>query len=429
MSGPAPDSGAAWRAGAAILPFPVMVGTPLAGYAGREGPATGTLDELTIGALVLGHGVEQLAIVAADVAAVDAALVAEVGEAAGLGPGEVVLAASHTHSGPAGVVDRLHPADPGQLDPALRARFVATAAKVVRSAFAAAEPVGLTFGQAAVAGVAANRIDPDWPFDDRVSVLAAWREDGSPVAALVHFACHPTILPVASRVVSADFPGAMRAHLASSMAIGGDAPVVLFANGAAGDVSTRHTRRGQDAAEVERVGMEVALAAGEALRASRPVDGDLTHAQVGVRLTPRTVGGNPSDAAQAVADHADRAAVTRAQGAAMLAALGGPGVVVPATVTVAGWRLGELVLVAVPGELSSSLGQEIAAARGGPTLVVGYANGYVGYLPDLAAHRVGSYEALASPYEAGAGEMVAGAASALVALLGEEAGTVREELG
>ena len=421
MSEPTVAPGKGWRVGARMLPFPVPPGTPLGGYAAREGPATGTRDELTVGALFLEQGGWRLAVVAADVVAVDVALAGEVAAIAGLAPGEVLIAASHTHSGPAGVIDRLHPADPGRLDPPLRARLAATAAAAIRDARASAEPATLAFGQATVAGIAANRIDPGWSRDDRVSVLSAWRGDGSPLAALVHFACHPTILPATSRVVSADYPGAMRAHLAASLATGGAAPLVFFANGSAGDVSTRYTRRGQDAAEVERVGMEVAMAAGDAIRASHSLGSGVGRAEERVRLARRTLSSpnqpEPPDPAESAAA-SDRGAATRAQGAAMLAALAAaPAEAVPEAVVVGGWRLGELVLVAVPGELSASLGQAIVAARPGPTLVVGYANGYVGYLPDRAAHAAGSYEALASPYEDGAGEAVAEAAAELAAQL------------
>ena len=50
------------------------------------------------------------------------------------------------------------------------------------------------------------------------------------------------------------FPGILRRELTAALSVHGEAPVVLFVNGAAGDVSTRPTRRGQDVVEVERIG-------------------------------------------------------------------------------------------------------------------------------------------------------------------------------
>ena len=99
----------------------------------------------------------------------------------------------------------------------------------------------------------------------------------------------------------------------------------------------------------------------------------------------------------------------------MLAALGAlPAGAIPTTLDLDAWTLDDLALVMIPGELFASLGRRITAATRGQTLVLGYGNGYVGYLADRAAHEVGTYEARASPYSPEAGEGVATAASALV---------------
>ncbi|MEA2529207.1 MAG: hypothetical protein QOG89_851 [Thermomicrobiales bacterium] len=404
-----------WLAGAAVRPFPVAVGTPMAGYMARTGPANGVHDELTVGALALRFGDERLAIVAADVAAVDCALVDEVAEAAGLDRTELVLCASHTHSGPAGVVPRLHPADEDRSTPELRAAFVATCAAAIEEARGRMEPVALLIGARETSGLAANRNDPDGPFDPRVLVLATRRPDGELGAVLVHFACHPTILGADSRLVSAEFPGALRRSLRALVDGDGQAPVVLFANGAAGDVSTRFTRHGQDVAEVERVGAGLAAAAVAALAGARPVDGPIRYGRQRVPLPPRSLDDPAAERAEIegvggelVSAAERRKAETRAQGAALLARLveAGPEAI-RAALDVEAWALGDVVLVAVPGELFASLGARIAAASPSPTLVLGYANGYVGYLADEAAYAAGTYEALASPFAPGAGERVA----------------------
>ena len=260
---------------------------PLAGYAARTGPAVGVLDELAIATLLLTRGADRLAIVTADVVGADADLADEVAQAAGLAQSELALCATHTHSGPAGITARLHPADPDRLDRRLRARFVATAAATLARARERLEPVELILGSATAGDVAANRNDPTGPYDDRVTVLATRRPDGSFQAVLVHFACHPTILGADNRLVSADFPGVLRRELAAALAGHGEAPVVLFVNGAAGDVSTRFTRRGQDVAEVERIGKRLTTAAGNALAAANPLRGPLRHGSATVRLSLR----------------------------------------------------------------------------------------------------------------------------------------------
>jgi len=90
---------------------------------------------------------------------------------------------------------------------------------------------------------------------------------------------------------------------------------------------------------------------------------------------------------------------------------------IPTSLRIDAWTLGDLVLVAVPAELFVSLGREIEEASPGKTLILGYANGYSGYLADRAAYRAGTYEALASPYGPEAGERVAATAARLIARL------------
>lgn len=403
-----------WSAGAAQAPFAVPPGTPMAGYAARVGGVTGELDPLTVGALVLTVGHASFVLIAADLAAVDASLVDEVAAAAGLDRDALAMCASHTHAGPAGVIARMHPSDGDGLIPALRAAFVAACVSVIDAARASSEPVELLFGQAESEGLAANRNALEGPFDPRVSVLATRNRAGRLTSMVTQFACHPTILSAENRLVSADFPGAYRRAIEAQAWAGGESPVALFVNGAAGDVSTRFTRQSQDMSEVERVGRGVALAAIRALDDARPLAPEIELARVSVTLTPRSlddlsvVGSGPSSG-DSVAER--RKAETRAQGAMLLERLAqaGPDAIRHAF-DVPVWRLGELRLVGIPGELFASLGARIGASASEPVLVLGYANGYVGYLVDSAAEEAGTYEALASPFARGSGDLVVGGA-------------------
>ena len=72
---------------------------------------------------------------------------------------------------------------------------------------------------------------------------------------LFNFACHPTVLGHGNRLISADLFGA--AQKSAESATG--APCA-FVQGAAGDLSTRFTRRKQSFAEVDRLGTLLAEA-------------------------------------------------------------------------------------------------------------------------------------------------------------------------
>lgn len=409
-----------WRAGAATLPLTVQRGTPLAGYAARTGHATQTQLPLTITALILSAGDEDLVIVAADLIGVDEELVELIADHAGISRRNLLVAASHTHSGPAGILSRLHPAEPDASDPTARGRCVAICQMAIARARERLQPATVDIGRAPATGLAANRNDPDGPFDPTVTVVAARALDGIPIGVIVHWACHPTILGAESRLVSAEFPGAMRRALAQELGTP-DLPV-LYLNGAAGDVSTRFTRQSQTVDEVERVGQGVATAAVEALATAEPLRPSISHDSITVELASRSrdeieavlrraaeIESNGSEAANS------RIAETRAQGAGLLEKLAVAGLSEREwRIRLDGWRLGDQPVVVVPGELFASLGQRIAASTDPPALVTGYANGYVGYLADRAAYETGTYEALASPFAAGAAETVAEAAAALV---------------
>jgi hypothetical protein len=238
------------------------------GYGARDGVATATRDELTVTALILETDRHAVAILAADIIAVDDELVLEVAQAAGLDAGQLLICASHTHSGPAGIIRRLHPAESDRLDPNVRGAFVHCGVEVLAQARARLAPCSVWLGQVEAPGVAGNRNERDGPVDRRLSVLAVRRGEKI-VAVAIHFSCHPTVLGAANLEYSADYPGALRRALREDPALR-DAPL-LFLNGAAGDISTRFTRRSQDASEVERLGGTLARAARAALVEARPL--------------------------------------------------------------------------------------------------------------------------------------------------------------
>jgi hypothetical protein len=407
-----------WLAGGSSMTFGVPRSTPMGGYADRKGPSTGTLDPLTISVLALSAGDAELCIVSVDLVAVDEALSQRVADAAGIGPGSLLLAASHTHSGPAGISTPLHPAIPDEIDHLRRGSMVLLSKLRIDEARALQAPATVSLGRSALSGFAANRNDRDGSYDPTVSALVVRDETGSLVAIVVHWACHPTILSAKNRRISADFPGVMRRHLRAKL----DAPdlPVLYLNGAAGDVSTRFTRNDQTPEEVERVGSALAGATLEAMEHAEPLPAQLAHATTSVRLTgwsPQQISAALSQIDEPAKD-ASRLSTTRAQGHSMLRSLAdSPCRPRRKSVRVDAWNVGGLALLAVPGELVSGLGQQIVAASPLQTLVVGYAGGYAGYLAERDSYEAGTYEALASQFGPGSGEAVADAASDLLKTL------------
>ncbi len=83
------------------------------------------------------------------------------------------------------------------------------------------------------------------------------------------------------------------------------------------------------------------------------------------------------------------------------------------TVSVA--LLGELALAAVPGELYNRLGAAIKRASRRFVVLLGYTNGYAGYLPSREAYEELDYEVLMSPFAPGSGERLVEAIEKMLA--------------
>jgi len=93
------------KAGVAKVDITPSVGVRMAGFAGRVFPSLAVHDPLWARALVLDDGERRVGIVALDTVGISAEAVGEVREAAassaGIQPEGLLLAGTHTHSGPA----------------------------------------------------------------------------------------------------------------------------------------------------------------------------------------------------------------------------------------------------------------------------------------------------------------------------------------
>ena len=250
-------------AGAAEVVITPPVGTLLDGYGGREGGAVGVHDDLHARAVVIDDGDTRAAIVGCDLIGVDRRLVAAARErasaATGIPPANIMIAATHTHAGPAGLRR--------EMDEALTDVMARTIAGAIIEADGRRRPAVLKVGRGSVDSVSQNRRDPAGPFDDALRVLLFDAPDPreGPIASIVNFACHATVLYSTNMHVSADYPGYAVATVKKVL---GDAPVV-FLNGACGDVNPSWIEQRYD--EAERVGSIVGAEAARRLQEMRPL--------------------------------------------------------------------------------------------------------------------------------------------------------------
>lgn len=426
------------RAGRAVITPSTPGG--LAGYAARHGESEGTHDELEANLVVLGEGATATAWLALDAVAVTAELSRALADIVRIELRMPALAvqvcASHTHSAPIGWTGPFYPGHTGSADERLRAELFDAVRSLARHAHES-PPVSVyaEWSSSALAGVAAGRLVADHPVEPSLGVLAVRaQDDGSLRAVVFDFANHPTVLDATNRQWSGDWPSAARSVISAAhgaaRAFGEgrvDAPVLVFLQGAAGDLSTRFVRRGSGFAEAARIGALVGLRVLELLeQGGRRLSGALALAGGELELPTRalpTVEESAESlrrareiAAESAADPGRaRLALARVQGAEIQHALAvaAPGSSASVSLTVV--TLGELSWAHAPLELFSSLAVDLST-RVDPAEVrfVGYCNGYAGYLPDAAAYDSGSYEALTSMLDPSAVALVLDTFSQLI---------------
>ena len=419
---------------AEITPDP---GIPMAGYRARVGAAEGVHDPLFARALALHDGERALVLVALDVLAVDEELVGAVrregvSHLPGLSDGDVdvIVCATHTHAGPARTFS-----GQGDYDRELAGRIVREAAKAAAAAWESRRPGRLGLGACEVKGVARMRAELSRAFDPLLRVMKFEDLRGDPIACVINYACHPTVLGPENLLFSRDWPGYTEDIMEAS---GRSVGMVMFLNGAAADVSTRYTRRDSTFDEAERLGRIVAESALHAV--DRVEYASTPRISVSCRrlALPRKPPVSPESAREALEKVEQELANLRARADAS------PGETKRAESTVLAWQivlersrtkgeglrtttaangagLGDVggylaaqvcvvdvqdaIMIFVPGEATARIGEritrrvsEIKGFSVDRVWFVGYANGHVGYIVDAEAwgNASFSYETLMS---------------------------------
>jgi hypothetical protein len=267
------------------------------------------------------------------------------------------------------------------------------------------QPAAVGAGAGRAAGISVNRVDPRRPVDDTVTVLRV-DGDGGPIAIVVGFACHGTCVGGQTLEWNADFPHALRTAVERAH----PGAECLFFQACAGDLAPLDYWFGNEqpvphgfparervgwalAAEVRRL-LPTILTAGElSLGAdSRTVelrrrqlpwsDADLADAErrIATQAEPAYPhawpdGVHTATSAQRFPQHYQRGALNMYRD--MQKRRG-----VPIHAEVQALTMGDTAILGIPFELFSKPGRAIRdRSPFRTTLVLGYSNGYLGYLP------------------------------------------------
>jgi neutral ceramidase len=374
---------------------------PMWGYGDRhDALSVGVLDPLYADALVIQAGGKKIAIVGLDLgrAPAEASLQRirqRIKDQAGIE--NSIIAGSHTHHGPVLELTDQDGKGKGRFDAALR--YYGQLEDGIIGAIAEANsrlaPARMAVGSTQLEGFNRNRhtkIEPK-PSDRELAVMRFDDAAGKPIAILVNFAAHPTMLPASMLKFSADYVGALKAEVTKETGA-----AAIFMEGAAGDQSANEgSNKGYLA-----FGQALAREAVKLAQSLTPEDvarPSLECREERLRFTARTDFSNPMVKAayqkaffpELVPNYIDEYA---------------DGIRPRLTVALLN---GDIALVGVSGEFFSNHAIRLKQrARVKQLFFFGYANGYHQYFPTIEAVAEGGYGAdpAVSPVAVGAGEQI-----------------------
>jgi neutral ceramidase len=427
---PAEEPEAVFRAGAFaqdVTPqkFPISVN---GGMADRQ--ATLANDPLHARCLVLDDGRTRLAIVVVDSCMVPRELIEAAKTLAekktGIPKSNMLVSATHTHSAP--TLGGVFQSDPDQ---AYVKFLTLKIADGIEKAHKNLAPAQVGWASAKEPGQVFNRrwkrehalipadpfgrntdqvqmnpgyqakglVEPAGPVDPEVSVLAVRSKDGKPVALLANYSLHYV---GGNPQISADYFGAFADRVGQLLGQeGGSGPFVgIMSNGTSGDVNNINfagaAPKGQKPGEqIKLVADAVAKAAVAAYKGIEFRDRvTLAAAEKDIELGVR----------QPNADELKRARAILEENKDKKVLVGLPAVYAretvlltdffkTATVKIQALRVGDLGIAAIPCEVFTEIGLDIKKRSPlKPTFTIELANGYNGYLPTPAQHKLGGYE-------------------------------------
>lgn len=379
---------------------PAEMHATLGGYGERMSrPAEGVHDPIFAKAIVLSEGLEKKCVIlTADVLAFPPAFKPKLMERLG-GMGwhddQVLLLPSHTHTSiDMSAINPAHVLQIKQIGLFHPEVFAWTLDRMESVIQAASKP-----GVAACAGTASrplsgwnrNRRRENATTDDLLTVTRIDSLDGKPLAVLVNFTAHPTFLGPEHMLFSGDWPGHLQRQL--ERMIGKDV-IVLFYNGAEGDQApvARPQAPADRWAASEQFGTELAGEAYALWKSIVPQESArLEYGSVSFQLPERQwhpdfmkTGGSEYGLSEELLKKALP-------------------LLVPSKSHSLRVRLGDLLIVGVPGEMAADLGLEIkrkaSELSGVPHVTIGgLADEWVSYILPADEYHRGGYEASVSFY-------------------------------
>ncbi len=233
------------------------IGTPLGGYGARKGaPSTGVHDDLYVKALVLSDGKDMVAITGSDLLLVPpnvAAICRErVAKETPLTEKNILFTASHTHCGPGGWAPGIAGyVTGGKYDPKIPELLGNAFATAIIDAYHKMKPAQIAHGVVDATQYIRNRardaaVDPELNF-------AVVKQDEKNVCYAVRFSAHPTNYDDDMMQFSAEYPGVIQRTI--EQATGGFS---MYLGGSLGSSSPRAPEGPNADARIDALGKALA---------------------------------------------------------------------------------------------------------------------------------------------------------------------------
>jgi len=231
-------------AGIAEIDISPPVGHPLAGYQARELKQYTDIQSRCYGrALTLAQDSRRITILAADLLTIHRSVAKAILDKAQLSADEVYFTASHTHGGPGGYVDRfLEEIVLGKYNAKYVDDLTTKLAELIKRSRRELVQVEVGILKTDASRLIINRIDKRMQAYGKLTALVFREMDEmsadvvkKPLAVLVSFGAHPTIIGRHQYHLSSGYPGALVEQLKQLTG----AKLVLFAAGALGDASPK----------------------------------------------------------------------------------------------------------------------------------------------------------------------------------------------
>ncbi|HXY34727.1 MAG TPA: neutral/alkaline non-lysosomal ceramidase N-terminal domain-containing protein [Planctomycetaceae bacterium] len=388
----------AGRARIDITP-PLALKPALGGYGDRMNkPATGVHDRIFAKVLILSEGDKKFALITVDALGFAPPVkTAVLDRLAGKGwtADNLMLLASHSHT--AIEMNALNPLNDFQVpqlglhNPPLFELTMNRLAQVMLEAEKELVPVAVGTSSIKLEGWNRNRRIPGGITDPELTVARIDRLDGRPFAVFVNWTAHPTFMGSEDMWFSGDWPGQMQRTLESLI---GDDVQAMYANGAEGDQTTiARPNSGESHWErAERYGRDLAVNAWGVWQKISPARNPaFGFWRQEIELPKRQW--HPNFRETGGKEYGMTEELLRE----MLPKL------FPTRTASVSLRLGDLLIVGIPGELAAGLGLEVKRRAGEITgarhpIIGGLADEWISYILPIEQYSMGKYEASMSFY-------------------------------